>query len=154
MVRNIVAFAIAVMVAITLASVASSLFAQEGWSIAAGQANGDGPAVIALPERISWILHDLVGMETNPLPFGAAILGALLIGFSTASLISRFVGMRTLSYALAGAVAIFVMYAAVKYTQSTVGVSGARTALGMAVQMSTGLIAGLVFALISRPRSA
>lgn len=149
MVRRIVAFVIAAVVMVVLGSLAHSLFVQEAWSVAAAQAEGTDPVAIPLGERISWITHDLIGMESNQPAYGAITTIALLIAFLVAGLVARFTGLRVVVFAVAGAVAIFVMFTALKMSLGTVGIFGARGAMGLAAQMSAGLIAGLVFALLT-----
>jgi hypothetical protein len=56
-------------------------------------------------------------------------------------------------FTVAGAVAIFVMFTIMKSQLGTVGVFGARGTMGLGAQVIAGLIAGLVFAIASRPQS-
>ncbi len=146
MVRRIAGFAVALAVMVVLGSIAHSLFVQEAWTQSAGAA-----AAIPAGERLSWILHDLVGLQ--PL-YGALTGAALLIAFLSAGLVSRFTGLRTMVFAAAGAVAILVLFTVMKSQLGTVGIFGARGTMGMGAQMAAGLIAGLVFALISKARVA
>ena len=87
MVRRIAGFAVALVVMVLLGSIAHSLFVQEAWTQSAGAA-----AAISTGERLSWILHDLVGLQ--PL-YGALTGAALLIAFLAAGLVSRFTGLRS-----------------------------------------------------------
>lgn len=151
MVRRLVAFVVAAVAMIVLGSLAHTLFVQEAWSAAAGQGEGVAPVAIPLADRVSWILHDLAGLE--PL-YGGLTGVALLVAFLVAGLVARFTGLRPVVFAVAGAVAIFVMFTAMKMSLGTVGVFGARGMMGLGAQMAAGLIAGLVFAVLSRPRSA
>jgi hypothetical protein len=139
---------------VVLGSAAHSYFVQEAWSTAAGLANSAGPVAIPLAERVSWTVHDLFGMLTTPPPYGAITTIALLIAFLVAGLVARFTGLRVIVFAVAGAVAIFVMFTALKMSLGTVGIFGARGTMGLAAQMACGLIAGAVFALLTRPRGA
>jgi hypothetical protein len=154
MLRWLVAFVIAAIVMIILGSAAHSFFVQEAWSAAAGQAQGAGPAALPLADRLSWFVADLIGLERNSPPYGALTGVALLIAFLAAGLIARFAGSRTLVFAVAGAFAIFVLFTAIKMSLGTVGVFGARGAMGLGAQMAAGLIAGFVFAVLTRPRPA
>ena len=158
MVRRIVAFVIAVAVMVVLGSLAPSFFVQEAWSAAPGQAEGAGPVALPIAERASWTLHDLIGMETgmasNAPPYGLLTGIGLLIAFLAAGLVARFTGLRPIVFAVAGAFAIFVLFTLLKQTVGTVGVFGARGTMGLGAQMAAGLIAGLVFAMLTRPRDA
>jgi cellobiose-specific phosphotransferase system component IIC len=141
---------------VVLGSIAHSLMVQQAWSDAAGMATGGGAAALSFGDRISWIMSDLVGMETrmapNAPPYGALTTVALLIAFLVAGLLARFTGLRPIVFAVAGAVAIFVLFTALKATVGTVGVFGARGMMGLSLQMTAGLIAGAVFAMLTRPR--
>lgn len=150
MVRLLVAFVVALVVMVVLGTAAHSLMVQAAWTDAAAQAGG---AAVALPlgDRVSWFVHDLLGMA--PL-FGALSGVALLVAFLVGTLMARFTGLRLVVLAVAGAVAIFVLFTVMKMTLGTVGVFGARGTLGLGLQMAAGLISGLVFAMLSRPREA
>ena len=153
MVRRLVAFVAALIVMIVLGSLAHSLFVQQAWSSAAAMADSTAPG-LTIGERISWALSDLVGMETrmasNAPPYGLLAGVALLISFLAAGLVARFTGMRTIVFAVAGAVAMFTLFTLLKMAVGTVGVFGARGMLGLAAQMTAGLIAGLTFARLSQ----
>lgn len=151
MVRRIVAFVVAALVMVVLGSFAHSLFVQDAWSQAAAQIEGTDPVAIPVADRVSWILHDLVGLE--PL-YGGLTGVALLIAFLAAGLLARFTGLRPIVFAVAGAVAIFVLFTIMKMQLGTVGVFGARGPMGLGAQMAVGLLAGLTFALLTRPREA
>lgn len=157
MVRRLVGFLIAALVMIVLGSIAHSLMVQQAWSDAVVMGEGT-PAEIPFSDRLSWIFTDLIGMETqmapNAPPYGALTTIALLVSFLVAGLVARFTGLRTIVFAVAGAVAIFVLFTALKAAVGTVGVFGARGMLGLGLQMSAGLIAGAVFALLTTPREA
>ncbi len=150
MVRLLVAFVVALVVMVVLGTAAHSLMVQAAWADAAARAGG---AAVALPlgDRVSWFVHDLFGMA--PL-FGALSGVALLVAFLVGTLMARFTGLRFVVLAVAGAVAIFVLFTVMKMTLGTVGVFGARGTLGLGLQMAAGLISGLVFAMLSRPREA
>ena len=148
MLRRLIAFVVALIVMVVLGSIAHSLFVQAAWAEAAGMAEG-APATLAMSERIEWITHDLVGLQ--PL-FGALSAIALTIAFLAAGLMARFTGLRTIVFAVAGAVAIFALFTILKLVLGTVGVFGARGMFGLGAQMTAGLIAGLVFATMTRPQ--
>jgi hypothetical protein len=140
-----------------------SLFAQAAWSAAAAQ-GGAGSVELSLVDRLSWIGRDIVGMTdisgllfpsagNMSLPYSLVIFVALLIGFSAAGIAARFLGMRTLAFALAGAVAIFAALSVIKLVAGTIGIFGARTLLGMAAQMAAGAESGYLFAIVTQPRT-
>lgn len=149
MVRRITAFLAAVVLMAVLGSLAHSYFVQQAWLESAGLA-GIPDATLSAGDRISWVLHDLAGLE--PL-YGALVAVALLAAFLASGLVARFTGLRTIVFAVSGAVAIFVLFTTMKATLGTVGVFGARGTMGLGAQMVAGLIAGLLFALMSRPQS-
>jgi hypothetical protein len=158
MARRLVAFLVAALVMTVLGSLAHSLMVQQAWIAATDMGDGVAPAALTLGERFNWIVGDLVGMETqmapNAPPYGALTAVALLVAFLAAGLVARFTGLRTIVFAVAGAVAIFVLFSALKAAVGTVGVFGARGALGLGLQMTAGLIAGAVFALLTQRRWA
>ena len=145
MIRRLLAFIFAVLTMALLGSVAHSLFVQQAWIDAAGAATQ-----LSVSERLGWIAHDIVGLE--PL-FGALAAVALLVAFLVSGLVARFTGLRAIVFAVAGAVAIFVLFTTMKSVLGTVGVFGARGTMGLGAQMIAGLIAGLVFAMMTKPQT-
>jgi hypothetical protein len=143
MLRRIVAFVVAAAVMVVLGSAAHSLFVQHAWSVAAGQADGKGPAAIPFADRVSWAAHDLSGII---LPYAALTSIALLVAFLTAGVVVRFSGRRVVIFGLAGALALFTLFTVLRMTLGTVGIFGARGTTGLAAQMTVGLIAGVLFA--------
>jgi cellobiose-specific phosphotransferase system component IIC len=143
MVRRLAAYVSAVLITTILGSIAHSLFIQQAWIQAAG-----ADAQIPTGERISWITHDLVGLQ--PL-YGGLVAAALLVAFLASDLLARYTGLRTIVFAVAGAIAMFTMFTIMRMELGTVGVFGARGTMGLAAQMAAGLIAGLVFAVITTP---
>lgn len=81
---------------------------------------------------------------------------AFAIAFLVGGLLHRFVKFgRPVIFAVAGAVAIFVMLFAMKAQFFDVHIiAGARDSLGIGMQMLAGAIGGWVFARLSRGRSA
>jgi hypothetical protein len=147
--RRMGAFVVAAAVMVVLGSAAHSYLVQQAWSGAAGRADGTGPASIPFADRISWAVHDLGGMIV---PYAATTCIALFIGFLLAGLLARFSGYRAAVFGLAGASAIFVLFTIARTVLGTVGIFGARGAVGLAAQMSVGLIAGLLFARLTALR--
>jgi hypothetical protein len=149
MLRRIAAFVVAAAVMVVLGSAAHSYFVQAAWSKAAGLAAGMPPAAIPLADRVSWAVHDLFGMI---LPYSAVTSIALLIAFLVAGALTRVSGHRVIVFGVAGASAIFALFTAFKILLGTVGIFGARGAMGLAAQMVVGLVAGVVFATLSARR--
>ena len=150
MVRWLIALVVAVVVMVVLGSAAHSLMVQQAWSDAVLAGEG-APATLPMADRVSWMLHDLVGLQ--PL-YGGLVAVALFVAFLAGTLVARFTGLRPIVFAVAGAVAIFVLFTVLKMALGTVGVFGARGTMGLGLQIAAGLIAGLVFAALSRPRTA
>lgn len=151
MLRWSIGFVVALAAMVVLGSIAQSYFVQEAWSAAAGQAEGAGPVALSAIERLNWIGHDLIGLQ--PL-YGVICAVALLIAFLAATLLSRFTGLRAIVFPVAGALAIFVLFTLLKMNLGTVGVFGARGEMGLGAQMLAGLIAGVLFATLTRHRDA
>ncbi len=152
MLRRVVAFVVAVGVMVVLGSAAHSYFVQRAWSNAAGQADGTGPVSIPFAERFSWAVHDLGGMIQ---PYAALTAIALLIAFLAAGVLARFTGRRVIVFGLAGALALFTLFTVLRTVLGSVGIFGARGAMGLAAQMAAGLLAGVLFARLtthSRPK--
>lgn len=153
MVRRLVGFVVAALVMIVLGSIAHSLMVQQAWADAVGMTEG-APGALSIGQRVNWIVSDMIGMEANVPPYGALTTIALLIAFLAAGLLARFTGLRPIVFAVAGAVALFVLFFFLKWQLGTVGVFGARSMLGLGLQMAAGLIAGFVFAQLTAPREA
>jgi hypothetical protein len=143
-----VAFVVAAVLMMVLGSAAHSFFVQQAWSRAAGLAAAAAPASIPFGDRLSWAGHDLVGMFPA---YGAVTSAALLVAFLAAGALARFTGRRAVVFGLAGALAIFAMFTALRALMGTVGIFGARGAFGLAAQMTAGLLAGVLFARITSP---
>ena len=151
MLRRIFAFVVAATVMVVLGSAAHSYFVQSAWSVAAGHADGTAAAAIPLADRASWVLHDLRAML---LPYGATTSTALFIALLAAGALARFSGHRVIVFGLAGACAIFTLFAAFKLGLGTVGIFGARGAMGLSAHMAVGFAAGVLFARLTAPRAA
>ncbi|MEQ1754122.1 MAG: hypothetical protein ABL973_08305 [Micropepsaceae bacterium] len=150
MVRSLAAYVSAVLITAVLGSVSHSLFIQQAF-VDATAASGSGVAeAIPMADRIGWITHDLIGLE--PL-YGGLIAVALFIAFLVAGLVARFTGLRAIVFAVAGAIAMFVMFRIMRMELGTVGVFGARSMMGLGAQMMVGFLGGLLFAMISRQQA-
>ena len=143
MLRRICAFAIAALVMVTLGTAVQSYRVQEAWSTAAGQAMGTGPVAIPLSDRLSWAVHDFSGLLDS---YGALTTITLLIALLIAGAVARFSGHRWIVFGIAGASAILLLLVGLKLELGTVGIFGARGAMGHAAQAVVGLLAALLFA--------
>jgi hypothetical protein len=143
MLRRVVAFVVAVVILVLLGSATQSYFVQRAWSSAAGLAYGTAPVAIPMGDRMAWIAHDLVGILP---PYGALTAIALFVAFVIAGGLARVTGSRVIVFGLAGAMALFVLFTAMKSLLGTVGIFGARGPAGLAAQMAVGAIAGVLFA--------
>lgn len=148
MLRRIIAFVFAAVLMAALGSLAHSWFVQQAWLEAAAMSGGT-PAELSVGERLSWMLDDVVGLQ--PL-YGALTSTALLVAFLASGLVARFTGLRTVVFAVAGGVAIFVMFTLMKNVLGTVGVFGARGPMGLGAQAFAGVLSGLLFAWITQPQ--
>ena len=149
MFRHVIAFVIAAALMALLGAVAHSWFVQQAWIDAAAMSASSPQAQLTLQERLSWMADDIVGMQ--PL-YSALTSVALLLAFLAAHVVARVTGLRTIVFSVAGAVAIFVMFTLMKETLGTIGVFGARGTSGLAAQSLAGLLAGLIFAMLTRSR--
>jgi len=148
MLRRVVAFVVAAVAMVLLGSAASSYLVQRAWSGAAGLAGATAPAAIPFADRISWAGHDLVGMFV---PYSMVTSIALLVAFLIAGVLARFTGFRAIVFAVAGALALFALFAILKNVLGTVGIFGARGPMGLAAQMAVGAMAGVLFARLTAP---
>jgi hypothetical protein len=151
MLRRVVAFVVAAIAMIVLGSAAHSYFVQRAWSSAAGHAYATAPAAIPFTDRISWAVHDLIGMFTL---YSAVTSIALLVAFLIAGALARFIGFRTIVFGVAGASALFALFTILRSVLGTVGIFGVRGPAGLAAQMVVGALAGMLFARLTLPRNA
>jgi hypothetical protein len=151
MARRIIAFVLATAMMVVLGSAAHSYFVQRAWSLAAGHADGTVAVAIPFADRISWAAHDLGGMLQS---YGLLTSIALLIALLAAGALARFTGHRLIVFSAAGALAIFTLFVVLRKLLGTLGVFGARGALGLATQMVVGAVACIVFARLTQPRAS
>ena len=109
-------------------------------------------AGVTLSERLSMTGYDLVHFGSVYVPIVAI---GLLVAFLAAALVYRLAGFgRPVVYAVAGGVAMIVILASIKHLTFGVQlVGGAREVLGFVLQVSAGVIGGLVFARLTRRRA-
>lgn len=106
--------------------------------------------------RLSQGVSDMLGLLTNGSPpgiFVAIIAIGLLVALPVAGLVARLApGLRWFVFMVAGAIAMLVIFSALKALLGTVGLFGARGTIGLALQMGAGALGGLVFTLL-KPRA-
>lgn len=143
MVRVLVAFILAVIVAVVL-----GCFSHTQFALGALEAVG---AEIPIGDRLSTTLFDLTGLAPT---YGAVVGIGFLIAFSVAAGIIHFLpGLRTTGYVLAGAVAIVVALSAMSMMfWNITPIAGARGFWGMSGQALAGGLGGYVFAVMSNHR--
>lgn len=101
-------------------------------------------ADIGIGPRLSMTLYDLMHFGSVYIIFiGLGTLVAYLFGL----IVYRFVGFgRPIVFAVAGAVAMFVMLMLMKHAFFGIQmVAGARSGFGIALQMMAGAVGGLIF---------
>ncbi len=143
--RTIVAFIAAVVVAAALAAIANTQFVLAELTRLGIE--------VGLGDRLAMTGHDIVGMTPLYLPvFGVG----LLIGFSVAALVIRFLlpDWGQFGYTLAGATAVVAIMVIAMMTFGLMPVAGARTFGGMVAQGLAGAAGGYVFGRILLRRAA
>ncbi len=112
---------------------------------------------VSLSDRLSTHLHDLIAFlpSYDPVagvPSMGIIMGVgFLLAFIIAAIVIRFLpGLRTIGYTLAGGVALWAMLSLMQQQFGTMPIAGARTTLGLALQVAAGAVGGLTFSALSR----
>lgn len=142
--RVILAFVVAVVVALLLGAAVLTWFDQMGYLAAHGTA-------LTLGERIGWYAGTLKGMALDVGLYPVLIAVGLLIAFLAAAVVKGIApDLRFWWYAGAGAVALVTVVLTLKAVMGLFVIPGARTAVGIAAQGVVGLIAGGIFAALSR----
>jgi hypothetical protein len=107
--------------------------------------------------RFTTAVSDMIGLLASGSPpgiFAIIIAVGMLVAFPVAALVTYLAPhLRWFVFMVAGAVAMFVIFTALKSALGTVGLFGARGTLGLALQMGAGALGGLVFTLL-KPRAA
>jgi len=99
---------------------------------------------ITISERLQTTFQDLMGLAPT---YGLGILLSLLLAFSVAGLINKFLkAPHTIIYSLAGGVGFFVMLMAMRPILNVTLIAGARGVSGLTLQVCAGIIAGICFA--------
>lgn len=148
MVRVIVAFLIAAAVTFAAAS-----FAHTQMILNELAAMG---APVSAGLRFSQGISDMMGLLGSGSPpgiFAAIIAIGLAVAYPVAGLVTRLApGLRWFVFMVAGAIAMFVIFTALKSALGTVGLFGARGTVGLVLQMGAGALGGLVFSVL-KPRA-
>lgn len=142
--RTAAGFVAAAVAAAALGTVSSTQFVL--------QELADLGVTIPLDTRLWATWHDLMGMAPT---LAAVVTPGLLVAFLAGALVVRFAGvLRTIVYAVAGAATLVIAVLVMREVLGVTPISGARTAVGLMGQGAAGLIAGWLFAMVSRPRGA
>jgi len=139
MVRVILAFLTAAVIAAALGSTASTHFVMQGLR--------DIGVAISSDQQIAAIWHDIQGM--GPLYAGMLSPG-LIIAFGAAHYVSKLIGLRTLVFMAAGGAAVGTTLFSSSELMGLMPIAGARTDLGFGTQAAAGAAAGLIFSLLKR----
>lgn len=106
--------------------------------------------------RLTTALSDMIGLIANGSPPGIFVIIialGMLIAFPAAGLVARLApGLRWFVFMVAGATAMFAIFALLKSQLGTVGLFGARGTMGLALQMGAGALGGLIFSVL-KPRA-
>ncbi len=141
--RAVLGFVLAVIVLAVLGSISHAVMNQ-----------GDLAAIGAefpIGDRISWAMHDIVGM--GPI-FGAIMSVGLLIAFIVAGIVSGFVTpLRTIVYVVAGAAAVIgtLMVLPFVFPGGVTAISSTRELDGTIGLAIAGALAGLTYVMVKRP---
>ncbi len=109
-------------------------------------------AVISAADAWALARGDLAGLGPA---FGAVIALALLVGFLVAGLVRRFLPWpRPLAYGLGGGAALLTALWLMHWSFEITPIGSARSWAGLLSLGLAGALGGVIFALISRPRTA
>lgn len=98
---------------------------------------------VALGQRLSTVMHDLIGMTASYLPLIAI---GFLIAFSFTGLaLMRFIRSPKILYPIAGFVAIVAIHSALQMVFGISGVAPTRTTMGLFTQGLAGAFGGYVY---------
>lgn len=109
-------------------------------------------ADISLSDRLLMTAYDARHFGSL---YGVFVITALMIAFAAGGLVYRFAKTgRMIVYMIAGSVAMLVMLSAMEAVFFGVPiVGGARSGVGIALQVLAGAVGGAVFAQLTRPRT-
>lgn len=136
-------------IAAVLVTLAVASFAHTHFTIEALRAVGaEVPPSIAM----ATVRGDFIGLAPA---LGAVIAIALLLGFIVAGIARRFISLpRPLAFALAGAAAFATALWLMRLSYEITPIASARTWAGFLTLAAAGALGGLVFASVSRRRTA
>ena len=136
-------------IAAVLVTLAVASFAHTHFTIEALRAVGaEVPPSIAM----ATVRGDFIGLAPA---LGAVIAIALLLGFIVAGIARRFIRLpRPLAFALAGAAAFATALWLMRLSYEITPIASARTWAGFLTLAAAGALGGLVFASVSRRRTA
>ena len=136
-------------VAAVLVTVAVASFAHTHFTLQALRAVGaEVPPAVAM-ETVG---GDFIGLAPS---FGVVIAVALLLGFVIAGVARRFVRLpRPIAFALAGGAALATALWLMHLSYEITPIASARTWTGFLTLAAAGALGGLVFASVSRRRTA
>ncbi len=140
MIRKLVAYVLAVVVAYLLASITATQ------SVIARLA--EMGIDVNFADRLRMTLHDIAGMAGMFLPMIAA---AFLTAFLVAALLCRWLGRRPVAlYVLAGAVALIAIHLTLNLAVGITPVAIARTMAGLLIQGLAGAVGAYLYAYTNR----
>jgi hypothetical protein len=142
--RRLLGLLVAALVTTALASLGHSLFVQAELAALGTEL----PVMV----RLGAIIRDFIGL----LPaLGGILLGALLVAFLIAGFLKPRAGLlKPFAYPLAGWAAVALALVGMKLAFGFSPLAGARTGMGLLVMSLSGLVGGMVFAWMTRPRAA
>lgn len=142
MLRALVAYVAAVLVAYVLAAIAATQHVMARLA--------DMGVEVTLGDRLGTTLHDLASMAPTFLPILAiAFAIALPVAAGVIRLAPRW---RSLGYPLAGAVAVLAIHVTLNQLFDITPVAAARTTLGLVFQALCGAVGGWLFGAMTRRR--
>lgn len=140
--QRLTAFIIAMLVTIALASLVHTLMVQQAL-IAVG-------AEIPFSARIMQILRDFAGLVPT---LGTVLAISLAIAFLIAGFLKkRARRLSAFAYPLAGWAAVLLALLGMKLVFGFSAIAGARTGLGLLLMSLSGLVGGIVYAIIASRR--
>jgi hypothetical protein len=143
MLRALLAYVAAVLVAYVLAAIAATQHVMARLA--------DMGVAVTLGDRLGTTLHDLASMAPTYLPILAiAFAIALPVAAGVIRLAPRW---RWLGYPLAGGVAVLAIHVTLNQLFDITPVAAARTVLGLTVQVLGGAVGGWLFGAMTRRRT-
>ncbi|WP_371195701.1 hypothetical protein [Glaciecola sp. SC05] len=108
--------------------------------------------IITVSERLNTTWHDLIGLAPT---YGLIICITLLLSFSVAGLLNKKLkASKHIIYPLAGGAGFLLMLIAMQPILGVTIIAGARGTIGLLLQISAGVLAGICFAQFRRTKSS